>query len=233
MDPAVTGGPNLAPIEDRRNAMPFRYVCSATVSVVALGVMVGSASAQRRDGNLLPQDKSGQVVAVGCLSRGDSVRGGQKDKYVLAHPRRGPVASVAEASCTADPGGDALMIDNPEKGNITDAALGRWVEIGGRLESETDKNPDNLRELDVATFKLVRVVIPPKPMAQAAAPAQAAEPRSAPRAEPVSAPAAAPAAEPHRTLPKTASPMPALGLAGLFSLAAALMLRSFRLRQGE
>jgi len=213
--------------------MPFRYACSVSVSVVALGVvMAGSASAQRRDGNLLPQDKSGQVVAVGCLARGDSVRGGQKDKYVLAHPRRGPVASVAEASCTADPGADALMVDNPEKGNITDAALGRWVEIGGRLESETDKDPDNLRELDVATFKLVRVVIPPKPMAQAA-PTQVAESRSAPRAEPAAAPAAAPAVEPHRSLPKTASQTPALGLAGLLSVAAALMLRSFRLRQRE
>jgi hypothetical protein len=211
--------------------MPYRYACSVSVSVVALGVaMVGSASAQRRDGNLLPQDKSGQVVAVGCLSRGDSVRGGQKGKYVLTHPKRGPVASVAEASCTSDQGADALMIDNPEKGNITDAALGRWVEISGRLESETDKDPDNLRELDVATFKLVRVVVPPKPMAQAAAPTQAAEARPTPRAEPAAAPAA-PAAEPQRSLPKTASPMPAVGLAGLFSLAAALMLRSFRLRR--
>ena len=51
--------------------MPFRYACSVSVSVVDPGVaMVGSASAQRRDGNLLPPDESGQVVAVGCLSRG-------------------------------------------------------------------------------------------------------------------------------------------------------------------
>ena len=87
----------------------------------------------------------------------------RKDKYVLARPKRGPVASVPEASCTADPGADALMVDNPEKGNITDSALGRWVEIGGRLEKETSTDPDNLRELDVATFKLVPVVVPPPP----------------------------------------------------------------------
>ncbi len=218
--------------------MPLKYLYGVTVGVLALGVVtVGPAYAQRRDGNLLPQDNSGQVVAVGCLVRGDSVRGGKQDKYVLARPKRGPVASVPEASCTADPGADALTIDNPEKGNITDAALGRWVEIGGRLESETDKNPDNLRELDVATFKLVPVVIPPKPTPQATT-APVAESRPAPPAPPArsaqaAATPAAPMAEPQRTLPKTASQMPAIGFAGLLLMAAGLMLRSFRLRQRE
>ena len=213
--------------------MPLKYLYGVTVGVVAIGVVtVGPAYAQRRDGNLLPQENSGQVVAVGCLLRGDSVRGGQKDKYVLARPKRGPVASVAEASCTADPGADALTIDNPEKGKITDAALGRWVEIGGRLERETDKDPDNLRELDVATFKLVAVVIPAKPAPQPTSAPVAEAPRPAPRAEPA-APPAAPTPEPPKTLPKTASQMPAIGLAGLLSLAAGLMLRSFRLRQRE
>ena len=141
------------------------------------------------------------------------------------------MASVPEASCTTDPGADALTIDNPEKGKITDAALGRWVEITGRLERETDKDPDNLRELDVASFRLVPVVIPPKPApAPAPAPAAAA-PAPTPRApEPTPAPAAAPMAEPKK-LPKTASPIPAIGFAGLFSLAAGLALRSFRLRR--
>ena len=213
--------------------MPLKYLYGVTVGVVAIGVVtVGPAYAQRRDGNLLPQENSGQVVAVGCLVRGDSVRGGKKDKYVLARPKRGPVASVPEASCTADPGADALTIDNPEKGKITDAALGRWVEIGGRLERETDKDPDNLRELDVATFKLVAVVIPAKPTPQPTPAPVAESPRPALRAE-AAAPPAPPTAEPQKTLPKTASQMPAIGLAGLLSLAAGLMLRSFRLRQRE
>ena len=213
--------------------MPLKYLYGVTVGVVAIGVVtVGPAYAQRRDGNLLPQENSGQVVAVGCLVRGDSVRGGKKDKYVLARPKRGPVASVPEASCTADPGADALTIDNPEKGNITDAALGRWVEIGGRLERETDKDPDNLRELDVATFKLVAVVIPAKPTPKPTPAPVAEAPRPAPRAEAAPTPAP-PTAEPPKTLPKTASQMPAIGLAGLLSLAAGLMLRSFRLRQRE
>ena len=213
--------------------MAHQYVFGATVVVFALGVVtVGPAYAQRRDGGLLPQAESADVTAVGCLVKGTSVRGGKADKYALARVKQGPVASVPEASCTTEPGADALTIDNPEKGKITDAALGRWVEITGRLERETDKDPDNLRELDVASFRLVPVVIPPKP-APAASPAPAAAPAPAARApEPTPAPAAAPTPEPKK-LPKTASQIPAIGFAGLLSLAAGLALRSFRLqRQG-
>ena len=209
--------------------MTHQSLCGATVVVFAFGVVtVGPAYAQqRRDGGLLPQENSGQVTAVGCLVRGTAVRGGKKDKYALARPRKGPVASVPEATCTADPGADALTIDNPEKGKITDAALGRWVEIGGRLERETDKDPDNLRELDVASFRLVPVVIPPAP-----ATATAAAPPPAPRApEPTPAAAAAPPPPETPKLPRTASPIPAIGLAGLLSLTAGLTLRSFRLRR--
>ena len=159
----------------------------------AFGVVtVEPAYAQRRDGSLLPQDQSGQVTAVGCLVRGNAVRGGKADKYVLARPRKGPVASVPEASCTADTGADALTLDNPEKAKITDAMLGRWVEITGRLESETSKDPDNLRELDVATFKLVPVVIlhdrrRQRPDHRRRAPAPQATP-PAPRPAPQAAP---------------------------------------------
>ena len=146
--------------------MTHKYLFGATVAVFAFGVVtVGPAYAQRRDGGLLPQETSGDVTAVGCLVRGTAVKGGPKDKYVLARVKKGPVASVPEATCTVEPGADALTVDNPEKGKITDAALGRWVEITGRLERETDKDPDNLRELDVATFKLVPVVIPTPPAA--------------------------------------------------------------------
>ncbi len=215
--------------------MTLQQVYGATVVVFAFGVVtVEPAYAQRRDGGLLPQDQGGQVTAVGCLVRGTAVRGGQKDKYVLARPRKGPVASVPEATCTADPGADALMIDNPEKGKITDSALGRWVEIAGRLERETSKDPDDLRELDVATFKLVPVVPPkttaaaPSPAPQATRPPQPAQPAPEAAAAP-----AAPAGEARKSLPKTASYIPAIGLVGLLSLAGGVILRSFRLRRRD
>ena len=214
--------------------MALHSLYGATVVVVAFGmVTVEPAYAQRRDGNLLPQDQSGQVTAVGCLVKGNAVRGGKADKYVLARPKKGPVESVPEATCTAEPGADALTLDNPEKGKMTDAMLGKWIQISGRLESETDKNPDNLRELDVLTARVVPVVLP-TPAAAAPArqtpPAQAAESRPTPAPVATSAPSAAPPAEP-RKLPKTASQVPAIGLAGLLLLATGFMLRSFRLRQ--
>ena len=211
--------------------MTFQSVYGATVVALAFGmVTVGPAYAQRRDGSLLPQDQSGQVTAVGCLVQGTAVRGGEKGKYVLAHVRKGPAASVPEAACTTDAGADALMVDNPEKAKITDAMVGHWVEIKGRLESETSKDPDNLRELDVVSARLIPVVVPPAPAATSAR-AEAPAPAAAAERRPSPAPAAAPAPEAPRTLPKTASPLPAIGLAGLLSFAGSLVLRSFRLRR--
>jgi len=210
--------------------MKHQHVSGATALVFAVGVFtVGPANAQqRRDGNLLPQDTDGQVTAVGCLVRGSSVRGGKADKLALAHPKKGPVANVPEARCTADAGADALILDNTDKGGVTDAMIGRWVEIGGRLEKETDRNPDNLRELDVASAKLVPVV-PPRAAAPTPAPSVAAA-RPTPSVAPTPAPAA-PVTSEARVLPKTASNRPVVGVVGLLLLASGLILRSFRRRQ--
>jgi hypothetical protein len=217
--------------------MTLHYVCGATVAVFVFGVVtVGPAYAQRRDGGLLPQEESGVVTAVGCLVKGGSVRGGDKNKYALARPKKGPVASVPEATCTAEPGADALDLDNEsgQKG-VTDAMVGRWVEITGRLERETSKDPDDLREIDVQSVKLVPVVVPRPPAAapapQSPPPPAAEAPRPTPRAPEPTPPPPPPAPEAPKALPKTASPVPAIGLAGLLSLAGGLILRSFRLRQ--
>jgi hypothetical protein len=216
-----------------------RYVFTAALVVFAFGLItVPSTSAQqRRDGALLPQEKSGVVTAVGCLVPAKSVRGGKgdkKDDYVLARVRRGPIESVPEGSCSADSGADALQIDNPEKG-ITPAMLGRWVQISGRLEKETDKDPDNLRELDVQSARLVPVV-PPRVAVATPAPAPVPAPRARtpeppPPVAAAPAPAPEPTPEPARALPHTASNRPASALVGLLLLAGALTLRAFRLRQ--
>ena len=212
--------------------MILRSVFGATVVALAFGSFtVDSAYAQRRDGALLPQDTDGDVTAVGCLVKGSAVRGG-KDDYVLARPRRGPIASVPEASCSADAGADALQLDNAEKGPITDAMIGKWVQITGRLEKETSEDPDDLRELDVAIVKVVPVVIPRPAQSASAAPAPAAAP--APRYTPPA---------PHacgRTGPRAGAdaaedgePDSGGGLAGLLLLAAGLTLRTFRLRRQD
>ena len=88
--------------------MTLRYLYGAMTVVVACGVAVGPAYAQLRDGGILPGKESAVVTVVGCLLRGNQVRGGDDDKYVLAHPRKGPVASVPENGCTADASANAL-----------------------------------------------------------------------------------------------------------------------------
>ena len=169
--------------------MALQYLYGATVVVFAFGVVtVEPAYAQRRDGNLLPQDQSGQVTAVGCLVRGNAVRGGKADKYVLARPKKGPVASVPEATCTAEPGADALTLDNPEKAKMTDAMLGK---LGARSAADSrgkpSKDPDNLRELDVLTARWCRSS---RQRRRQRAPARQTPPAQAAESRPTPAPAA-------------------------------------------
>ena len=209
--------------------MTLQHVYGATVVVFAFGVVtVGPAYAQRRDGNLLPQEQEGQVIAVGCLVRGTDVRGGKEGQYVLARPKRGPVASVPEATCTADPGADALMLDNRKKAGMTI----RCSVAGWRSAADSRRRPARTRTTFVnSTWR--RSSWYRSSSLHPAAPPRASDRRSGTATDPTGRAAPeppAPAPEP-RHLPKTASQLPAIGLAGLLSLAAGLMLRSFRLQQ--
>jgi hypothetical protein len=174
----------------------------------------------QRDGGLLPPEESGMVTVAGCFLR---AAGGDDDEFVLAHPRRGPVDSVAEETCAADAGANALVLDNAKDHGMDDALVGRWVEISGRLEKETSDDPDNLRELDVESFRTIPVVLP-----RAEAPVIPETPiAETPQAfAPEPAPVATTGQEP--TLPRTASPLPVMAWIGLLSLAGSLALRRFR-----
>lgn len=211
--------------------MTLRYVLGGvTTVVIGCGLSIGVAFAQQRDGGLLPLDQSGEVTVTGCLMRGDQLRAGDSDKFALARPRAGSVASVPERTCSADADATAVHLDNPEKGDITEAMLGRWIEIHGRLEKETSSH-DNLRELDVLSARLIPVEAPrvaaapaPEPAAPAPAPAPAPEPEPAPIPVATSGQAAP-------ELPTTASYGPLAGLIGLFACAGGIVLRSLRSRQ--
>jgi LPXTG-motif cell wall-anchored protein len=213
---------------ERRPFMTLQSVCGVTVFALALGaVSVVPAHAQRRDGALLPPGERGDITAVGCLVRGETIRGGQRGKLLLAHPQT-PVPSVTEATCTADPGADAITLDDPDKGGLSDLMVGRWVEVSGSLEKETSSNPDNLRELDVKGGRIVPV-IPPAPAAARRSPPPAPS-MPTPPSQPQLQASIDPIAEPAQ-LPKTASSRPLVALAGMVFVSAGLLLRSRRRRQ--
>lgn len=199
--------------------MTLRYVHSIlAVAVLTCGVTVGVAYAQQRDGGLLPANQSGTVTVTGCLVRGDQIRGGDPDKFVLANPTA-PIANAPAETCTAESGANAVQLDHPKKGPIDESMLGRWVQISGRLEKETSTD-DILRELDVESASLVPVVV------QRAEALPAPEPEPAPAVSepsPAPVPVATSGVEP---LPKTAGNGPALALFGLLALAGSLVLRA-------
>jgi hypothetical protein len=206
--------------------MTFRYVYGALTAILLTGGVpaVAPAYAQNHDGDLLPRTQSGWVTVVGCLQP----RGTHAHKYALASPMH-PVDSVTEDTCNNPVDARAYELDDPEEAGITEALFGRWVEIYGKLEKETSKNPENYRELDVKSFRLVPVV---RPRAEAVpAPLPQFEPQPEPAPLPEGTPVATtgtPATPATPELPKTASSLPAMGLLGLLSLAGAFALRMCR-----
>lgn len=210
--------------------MTLRYVLGTVVMAALAGAVALEPSyAQSRDGGILPPGESGLVTVTGCLLRGNQVTGGQADKYVLANPRKDAAVNPTDSACSAEPAANALTLDNPE-GRITEAMLGRWVVITGRLERENSTNPNTLRELDVESARLVAAAAPraeaaPSPEPVAAAPAPQAAPEPQPAAPPREA---AVATSGQQELPRTASYGPIGGLIGLMAVAASFALRSLR-----
>jgi len=179
---------------------------------------------------ILPPEESGMVTVAGCLLLRDA---DHKDQYILANPVPGPIDSVPDGRCSATIDQRAFDLDKTHKVGMSDALLGHWVEINGRLEKETHDRLDNLRELSALSFRVVPVVPPPVEVAvvERIAPPeiqQTPTPRVETRQEetPVATTGTLP-----ETLPKTASPLQGIGLLGLFGLAGGLALRVSRLHQ--
>jgi hypothetical protein len=178
---------------------------------------------QLRDGGLLPPEEGGLITVLGCFVRG----GEDGDGFVLAHPRRGPVESVEQETCTAEASDNALDLENIDELGMNESLAGRWIEVNGELEKETSDDPDNLREIEVRSFRIV-------PVRQRVAEAPAPEPQIAYAPPPVEQPLPEPVGTSGQaeTLPKTASYAPVSGLAGLLLITGGLVLRSWRMRRG-
>jgi|SRR5687767_6731821 len=202
-------------------------------TLIICGVLaVTPTHGQIRDGGLLPQEESGLITVLGCFVRG----GDDGDGFLLAQPTRGPVESVEEETCTAGASDNALDLDDTGELGMNESLAGRWIEINGRLEKETSDDPDNLRELEVRSFRIVPVVPrvvaapPPAPIPEpqaAAAPPVFEQPPIAETETPVGT-----SGQAETTLPQTASYLPTTGFAGLLLLAGGMVLRTWRLKQG-
>jgi hypothetical protein len=179
-----------------------------------------------RDASLLPPEESGVITVAGCLRAGPNH--GDEDGYVLASPRLGPIGGVPESTCTAAVDDRAIELDHSLKRGINDGMLGRWIEVTGRLEKETSQNPDNLREMYVSSFRMVPVIPRRTEAAPVIEPPLQYEQPAAPPADTMARMEEPTATAGVQTLPKTASPLPAIGLLGLLSLSGGLFLRLFR-----
>lgn len=218
--------------------MTLRYVSSALAAIVlSCGLpTLDLAQAQTRDASLLPPEKGGVITVAGCLQPGE-----KDGKYLLANPRLGPIANVAEGTCDARVDDRTLDLQDTSEQGINSSMLGHWVEVNGRLEKETDADLTNLRELEVRSFRVLPVVPPPPviPPRAEAAPVQVPRPQAeqqpfTPPTDTIAPPEERPigttgVAEP--TLPKTAGPLPAIGLLGLLSLAGGFGVRFYRSRE--
>jgi hypothetical protein len=217
--------------------MTLRYVSGALAAIVlSCGVpTLEAAEAQTRDASLLPPEKSGLITVAGCLQP-DGENG---DKYLLANPKLGPIANVAEETCDARVDDRTLDLKGTAEHGMNPSMLGHWVEINGRLEKETDADLTNLRELEVRSFRVLPVIPPPPvipPRAEAApVPRPEAEQQAVtPPTETIAPPEERPIGTTgvaETTLPQTASPLPAIGLLGLLSLAGAFGARFYRSRE--
>jgi hypothetical protein len=181
----------------------------------------------------------------GFLSTGN----GESNEYVLVDAIIGgpslkiDPATEEQNSCIKTGTGQAYELTGPAEHSL-EQMVGRRVVINGRLkhakhdeeavgtsgtfvpipETRETRHDLELREINVDAFSLA-------PLMQRAAPPAEAIPEPAPiAAEPVpeaAAPQEPAAAAPAPTLPKTASPMPLVGLIGLLSLLGAIAFRGF------
>jgi len=171
---------------------------------------------------------------------------GSGNEFVLVNAKKasGGASAAAPADCSsATPTGDSYELSGSREKDVAQY-VGRPVEIRGTLkEAKTEPGPagapqptggfDPLKqdlklfEVEVASFRALPAAQSAANPPAAQAPSPAAQPPSpAPQpAQPPPPSQQSASATPRDGLPRTASPLPVMGLLGLVSLASGLVLR--------
>lgn len=199
---------------------------AGAVLLSSLAFVPAAAQTSSSTASQIGKPSAAQVTLVGCLQRevdyrrahdlgkgGPAGTGlGSGDEYVLVHASRaeGSAAAAPTADCTSQGSGDTYELTGSREHDLR-SLVGHVVQINGTMKEAT---------VNVASFQEVT----PAASAATQAPATSNAPSTSP----------APASRPIGTsgqandLPRTASPLPLIGLIGLLSLAAALGLRARR-----
>ena len=199
--------------------MTIRHVrCALAGSLLTVGMIAFAPTTGHAQNTAAIPEQGGPISMVGCFTKGTI---GHSERFVLAKPIVGSVASVADGSCTTEGSDQLVKLQDLTGTGLKGVPEGRWVEIHGRLEGS--HRADAVREVHVKWFRMVPVVPP-------AVIAEAAPPRAPVIEAPVIVPEAFPTPAPVATtgerqkLPETGTSLPLLEMSGVRSLLAAFSL---------
>jgi LPXTG-motif cell wall-anchored protein len=195
--------------------------------------MVALVPASGRAQTTTIPNEGGEITLVGCFTTGMI---GSHERMVLAKPIVGSVASVSEPTCSASGTDQIVKLQDMKQVKLGQAALGRWIEVHGRLEGNHKDSDNNYREVHVKSYALVPVVVPPPPQAARVIIQQvpAEPPAPAPQvAEAAPEPQPVATTGERKKLPKTATSVPLFGLIGLLSITGGFALQLFNRRKAE
>jgi len=186
--------------------------------------------------NVTELPKKGYVTLVGCFTLGTIKN---HERYVLLNPTVGPATTVPDSACSATGNDRMIKLERVKKHYMAERiALGQWIEVSGKLEKNGDQDEDNVRELEVSSFRPVPVAAPHVAEVMPTPAPTPVTPPAAPTVEPAAPAPEAPAevgttgviTEKHHRLPHTASPLPLAGLVAFISFGSALALQAKRRR---
>jgi hypothetical protein len=207
--------------------MAIRHQAGVIAGVLlTCGISMFAPAVVRAQGAFALPEKGATVTVAGCLGIIDH------DDFVIASPTMDAVQSVPTATCAVT--GPMIRLKNVKRSGLNKQMVGRYLEVSGTVGSAYDEHPDRIRRLHMSSYRFIpvervitKVVMIPSPPVARAEPVAPVVPQMVPQMEqPVGTTGTV-----RRTLPKTASSLPLVGLIGLASLAGGLTLHVFGRRR--